>query len=73
MKDLKVSYTKQDGERTNVEYSTIMQFMDEMEEDVSNPIMECKDVEADFFENPLHHQHFNSVKDLYNHCQRIVC
>ena len=73
MKDLKVSYTKQDGERANVEYSTIMDFMDEVEEDMDNPIMECKDVEADFFENSLHHQHFDSVRDLYNHCQRIVC
>lgn len=73
MKDLKISYTKQDGKRANVEYSTIMDFLDEMEEDISNSVMECKDVEADFFENPLHHQNFDSVKDLYNHCQRIVC
>ena len=72
MKDLKVSYTKQDGERTHVEYSTIMDFLDEMEEDMNNPVMECADVKADFFENPLHHQHFDSVRDLYNHCQRIV-
>ena len=72
MKDLKVSYTKQDGKRANVEYSTIMDFLDEMEEDTNNPIMECTDVEADFFENHLHHQHFNSGRDLYNHCQRIV-
>ena len=59
MKDLRVSYTKYDGERANVEYSTIMDFMDEVEENMDNPIMECKDVEADFFENPLRHQHFN--------------
>ena len=37
MKDLKISYAKQDGERTNVEYSTIMDFMDEIEEDINNP------------------------------------
>ena len=73
MKDLKISYTKQNGERTSVEYSTIMEFMDEMEEDMSNPVMAYKDVEADFFENPLHHQHFDSIQALYKHCQRIVC
>lgn len=73
MKDLQVSYTKQDGKRANVEYSTIMDFLDEMEGNINNPVMEYKDVEADFFENPLHHQHFDSMQDLYNHCQRIVC
>lgn len=73
MKDLKIDYTKKDGTRNHVEYVTIMNFLDEMEEDANKPVMDCTDVEADFFENPLHHQHFDSIQALYKHCQRIVC
>ncbi|MBQ8626136.1 MAG: hypothetical protein IJ419_08245 [Agathobacter sp.] len=73
MKDLKINCTNQYGKRIHVEYNTIMDFLDEIEEDINNSVMNCTDVEADFFENPLHHQHFDSIQDLYNHCQRIVC
>lgn len=72
MKDLKIDYTNEKGIRVHAEYSTIMDFLNEMDSESVIPMMDYTDVEADFFENPLLHQHFDSVKSLYNHCQRIL-
>ena len=50
-----------------------MDFTSAMESDDKDiPIMDCENVEADFFENPLHHKHFNTIADLYNHCVVIM-
>lgn len=73
MKDLKISYDNENGKRINAEYDTIMDFTNTMESDeVDIPMMDYENVEADFFENPLHHKHFDTIEDLYNHCKMIV-
>lgn len=74
MKDLKIDYTNENSIRIHTEYPTIMDFLDEMdsEGDIDIPMMDYTDVEADFFENPLLHQHFDSIESLYIHCKRIL-
>ena len=50
-----------------------MDFTNAMESDNTDiPMMDYENVEADFFENPLHHKHFNTIADLYNHCVVIM-
>lgn len=73
MKDLKISYDNYNGKRINAEYDTIMDFTDTIESDEADiPMMDYENVEADFFENPLHHKHFDTIEDLYNYCNMIV-
>lgn len=73
MVDLKFSYTKQDGTRVTEEFDTIMDFTDSVETgNYSASILNAKDVEAKFFENPLLDQHFEKVEDLYYHCTNIM-
>ena len=73
MKDLRISYDNENGQRINAEYDTIMDFTSAMESNsVDIPMMDYENVEADFFENPLHHKHFNTIADLYNHCVAIM-
>ena len=73
MKDLRISYDNENGQRRNAEYDTIMDFTDDMEaDDVDIPMMDYENVEAAFFENPLHHKHFDTIKDLYEHCKAIM-
>jgi hypothetical protein len=73
MKDLKICYNNENGDLIRAEYDTIMDFTDAMEsDDVDIPMMDYENVEADFFENPLLHQHFKTIADLYLHCKMIV-
>lgn len=73
MKDLRISYDNENGQRISAAYDAIMDFTDAMESDnVDIPMMDYENVEADFFENPLHHKHFNTIADLYNHCVAIM-
>lgn len=73
MKDLTISYDNENGERIKQEYNYIMDFIDSMEsDDIDIPIMDYQNVEADFWENPLHHKHFDTIWDLYNHCKKII-
>lgn len=41
-------------------------------DDIDIPMMDYKNVEADFWENPLHHKHFDTIRDLYRHCKGII-
>lgn len=73
MKDLIFSYDNENGERINKVYDRIFDFTDAMELNEKDiPMMDCKNVEADFFENPLYHKHFDNLDDLYNHCKAIM-
>lgn len=73
MKDLKISYDNENGQRINMEYDTIMDFVDAIDSDnIDIPMLDYENVEADFFENPLLHKHFETIEDLYNHCQSIL-
>lgn len=73
MKDLKISYDNENGQRINMEYDTIMDFVDSIDSDnIDIPMLDYVNVEADFFENPLLHKHFETIEDLYNHCKSIL-
>lgn len=48
------------------EYDTIMDFTDA----VSATDLKCTDIDAIFFENT--EKHFNSIKELYEHCISIM-
>lgn len=73
MKDLKISYDNENGQRINMEYDTIMDFVDAIDSDnIDIPMLDYENVEADFFENPLLHKHFETIEDLYNHCKSIL-
>lgn len=73
MKDLKIDYDNENGERVTKEYDTIMDFIDEIESDSFDiPMMDYNIVNAKFFENPLQTYHFATIEHLYNHCKEIV-
>lgn len=73
MKDLRISYNNENGQRINAEYDTIIDFTNAMESDnVDIPMMDYENVDADFFENPLNHKHFDTIGDLYKHCLEIM-
>ena len=73
MKDLRISYDNENGQRINAEYNTIMDFIDVMDSDeIDIPMLDYQNVEADFFENPLLHKHFNTIEELYSHCVKIT-
>jgi hypothetical protein len=73
MKDLKIRYKNENGDPISAEYNTIMDFTDAIEsDDIDIPMMDYEDVEADFFENPLLHKHFNTIAELYDHCKAIL-
>lgn len=71
MKDLTLSFKDNKETYFSVSFDTIMDFTEAYEEKrYSNP--EYQNIEADFFQNPLLHKTFNSMSDLYNHCQAIL-
>lgn len=73
MFDLAFSYDNENGNRITMKYVFIFDFIEDMESDrVDIPMMDYQNVEADFFENPLQHKHFNSIADLYKHCNTIM-
>ena len=74
MKDLKISYDNGNGQRIYAEYNTIIDFIDtiDSEDDIDIPMLDYGNVEAIFFENPLIYKQFDTIEDLYNHCQEII-
>lgn len=74
MKDLRISYDNENGQRINAEYNTIMDFIDTInsEDNIDIPMLDYGNVEATFFENPLLHKHFDTIEELYNHCIEIT-
>ena len=74
MKDLRISYDNENGQRIKTEYDTLMDFIDtiDSEDNIDIPMLDYKNVEADFFENPLLHKHFDTIEDLYTHCTEIT-
>ena len=73
MKDLKIKYINENGDKITAEYNTIMDFIDQMDSDDSDiPMMDYTDVEADFFESPLLHLKFATIERLYDHCKFIT-
>lgn len=73
MKDLMFSYDNKNGERIHKVYDRIFDFTDEVEQNVPDaPMMDGQNVVAYFFENPATSQQFNTVEDLYYHCQLIM-
>lgn len=74
MKDLRISYDNENGQRIKAEYDTIMDFIDtiDSEDNIDIPMLDYENVEANFFENPLLHKHFNTVEELYKHCVEIT-
>lgn len=74
MKDLRISYDNENGQRIKAEYDTLMDFIDtiDSEDNIDIPMLDYENVEADFFENPLLHKNFNTIEDLYKHCIEIT-
>ena len=73
MKDLRISYDNENGQRINAEYNTIMDFIDVMDSDeIDIPMLDYGNVEVTFFENPLLYKNFNTIEELYNHCIEIT-
>jgi hypothetical protein len=73
MKDLKIRYENENGDKINAEYDTIMDFTDAIGSDeIDIPMLDYTNVEADFFENPLLHKSFNTIAELYEHCKAIL-
>lgn len=73
MKDLKMSYTNENGERVSAEYDTVMDFLDQMESNgVDIPMMDYTDVDAMFFENELNTKHCETIAELVDHCKMIL-
>ena len=72
MKDLRIRYEVGDNIEES-QYETIMDFVDQVESgEIDNEILGRKKVVAEFFENPLLHKHFNTIKELYEHCKAIL-
>ena len=73
MKDLMISYDDKNGERINKVYDRVFDFTDALDLKYPGaPSMDCQNVVADFFENPLSRKHFNTIEELYYHCKLIM-
>ena len=74
MKDLVFICAPSTNLSETYEFDTIMDFMNTVENDADffETILNCTDIDATFFENPLTQKHFNSIKDLYEHCVSIT-
>lgn len=73
MKDLIFTYDMPNGERQCRKYSCIFNFTDAYQWYQGNhPIEKATNINACFFENPLNTKHFNTVKELYEHCVAIM-
>ena len=73
MRDLVFNYDKSNGEKEQKVYLHIFDFTDEIENNEETaPSLSAKNVNAVFFENNLTSKHFDTVKDLYEHCKRIM-
>lgn len=73
MKDLVICYDTENGETKGKSYNTIMDFLDEMESDkIDIPMMDYKNVYAEFFEKVHNGKHFDTIGDLYDHCKIIT-
>lgn len=69
MKDLVFECDKQNGERIMLEYDTIMDFTDMIE---NSSCMNYTNVDAIFFDNPFLRKRFDSIEHLYNHCKAVI-
>jgi hypothetical protein len=73
MKDLKISYDNENGDRIETLYNTIMDFIDLMNLDTLDiPMLDYENVDAIFFENELNKKHFETINDLLEHCIAIT-
>lgn len=73
MKDLKISYDNENGEKIYREYNTIIDFIDEIKSNnIDIPMMDYENVEACFFESALQIKYFDTIEDLYDYCNIIV-
>ena len=74
MKDLRISYDNENGQRIKAEYDTLMDFIKtiDAEDNIDIPMLDYENVEAIFFENSLLHKHFNTIEELYKHCIEIT-
>lgn len=73
MKDLMISYDDNNGERINKAYEHMFDFTDALDLKYPGaPKMDCQNVDAVFFENPLNRKHFNTIEELYCHCKLIM-
>ena len=73
MIDLRFSYINKNNERVTECYSRIFDFTDSVESGISDAsVLEGHDVEVVFFENSLFTKSFQTVKELYDHCVKIM-
>lgn len=73
MKDLLMSYEAETGLHVNQGFNTIMDFLDLIESGKDDVLtLNCKNVHAQFFENPLNDKYFDTMEELYLHCKSIV-
>ena len=69
MWDLVIEY---DNSSYVAQYSTIMDFIDDMEADNFRHLPEGKNLTATFFENKLNVKKFENLDELLQHCKKIT-
>ncbi len=72
MKDLKIIYEDENGKCIDKEYNSIMDFIDEMESDNIDIMLNYTNVLAIFFENSFNTKYFDTIEELLEHCKNII-
>ena len=72
MKDLKIIYEDENGKCISKEYNRIMDFIDEMELDNIDIMLNYTNVLAIFFENSFNTKYFDTIEELLEHCKNII-
>lgn len=71
MKDLIITHLKENCEKEEIRYDTIMDFMEAYEKS-KNGENRFVGIKAMFFENELNVKWFDTAKELYEHCNNII-
>lgn len=71
MMDLVLKYRDINNQFIQIQYKTLMQFIDNYEKDKTE-IKPASIIEATFFENKLNKGKFETLEELYNHCVEIT-
>jgi len=73
MKDLRIEYRDIHNKFVKMEYNTIMDFLDEMQEkERRETIKNASYIHYTLFENQKNSGFANNINELYSHCEKIV-
>ena len=73
MKDLVINYNNENGEKITKEYDTMFDFVADMESDKTDiPMLDYRNVHAEFYGSPFITKDFDTINDLYQFCSDIV-